>query len=156
MLGVPVSLESWYRINRAAALLLFATAMLALVQISGWRYRGVRPSLLGVCWIIAVGCVAHALIGIVQRIASLSGRLTIQYPFWEMIDRREADLQALFFNEPWFLIQGLLWMAIAWFGALHASRRRAWWFGSVFIAIAIALTMGLLSAFGRIGRFIVG
>jgi hypothetical protein len=36
-------------------------------------------------------------------------------------DRRQADLQALFFNEPWFLIEGLLW-------GRHGVGRSASWF----------------------------
>ena len=91
-----------------------------------------------------------------MRVASLAGALSIDYPFWATIDRRHADLQALFFNEPWFLIEGVLWAAMAWVGALRGSRRRWWWIGSVATTIAVLTTVGLLSSFGVIGKWIVG
>lgn len=154
--GTPVSMEQWRRINGIAAAMLFVAAMLPLVSVHAWGNRRARPVLLALCWIVTVGCVSHALIGIVQRIASLTGMLTIEYPFWQTIDRRTADLQALFFNEPWFLIEGLLWAAIAWAGALYDSTRRRWWIGTALAAIALSTSVGLLSAFGVIGQLIVG
>ena len=155
-LGTPVSHDDWIRINAVAAVLLFAAALLPLLILRAWRNSRAQPFLLAIAWIIAVGCSTHALIGIPQRIASLAGVLTIEYPFWLRIDRRMADLQALFFNEPWFLVEGLLWVAIAWAGPLHHSPRRGWWVGSV-IAVTLVMTgVGLLSAFGVIGRWVVG
>lgn len=155
--GTPaVSLGQWRRVNGIAAGLLFVTALLPVALVNAWGSRRVRPILLALSWVIAVACVSHALIDMVQRVASLTGTLTIPYPFWRTIDRTEADLQDLFFNEPWFLIQGLLWAAIAWGGALRASRRRWWWIGSALAATAISTAIGLLSVFGVIGRWIVG
>lgn len=156
ILGTPVSLEQWRRINGIAGVLLFVAAFLPLVLVNAWRSRRARPLLLALCWVIAVGSASHALIGIGQRVASLTGMLTISYPFWQTIDRKQADLQALFFNEPWFLIEGLLWGAIAWGGALRVSPRRLWWVGSALAATAAATATGLLSAFGVIGKVIIG
>ena len=156
MFGTPVSLAQWRRINAIAGGMLLITAALALILVRVWANRRARPFLLSLCWIITVGCVSHALINIVQRIASLSGALTISYPFWQTIDRRTADLQDLFFNEPWFLIEGMLWAAIAWAGALRESPRRRWWVGSAVAATVVSTTLGVLSAFGGIGRVIVG
>lgn len=157
MHGVPrLSTEQWRHINAVAAVLLFITGFLALALVSAWESPRARPALLALCWIIAVACVSHALIDIVQRIASLTGALTIDYPYWRTIDRQAADLQDLFFNEPWFLIEGLLWAAIAWVGALRASRRRSWWVGSALAATAVSTVIGLLSAFGVIGKWIIG
>ncbi len=99
---------------------------------------------------------SHALVGVVQRVLSLTGMLTISYPFWRTIDRRQADLQDLFFNEPWFLIEGLLWAAMAWVGALRVSPRRLWWIGSAVAATAALTAMALMSAFGVIGQMIIG
>lgn len=100
MHGTPTSYSAWRRVNAIGSVLLFATAALAILFASAWAHRRARPALLAFCWIAAVGCVSHALIDIGQRIASLSGLLTIDYPFWRTIDRRAADLQDLFFNEP--------------------------------------------------------
>jgi hypothetical protein len=155
MLGTPVSVEQFRRINAVAGVLLFGAALLPIVSVNAWRSRA-RPLLLALSWIIAVGCVSHALIGIVQRIASLTGALTISYPFWQAIDRRDADLQALFFNEPWFLIEGLLWARLAWVGGLAGSPRRLWWLASALAGTLASTAVGVLSAFGVIGKFIVG
>ena len=156
MLGTPRSHAEWIRINAIAGVLLFVSALLPLLILRAWSNRRAQPLLLTIAWIIAVGCSTHALIGIPQRIASLAGVLTIDYPFWQSIERREADLQALFFNEPWFLIEGVLWVAIAWAGALRDSPRRRWWMGSAVGAMLVLTVVGLLSAFGVIGRWVVG
>lgn len=156
MHGTPVSFAQWRRINAIGAVMLFITAVLAIALVNAWANRRARPCLIVLCWIITVACVSHALIDIIQRIASLSGALEIPYPFWQSIDRRTVDLQVLFFNEPWFLIEGLLWAAIAWTGALRESARRVWWVGSAVVAIIASTTVGVLSAFGVIGRVIVG
>lgn len=156
MLGIPVSMDQFLRINAVAGVMLFFAAALPLVFVNAWRHANIRILLLIICWIVAVGCASHALIGIVQRVSSLAGILTIPYPFWKTIDRRQADLQALFFNEPWFLIEGLLWATIAWSGALRSSPRRWWWIGSALVAVAVFTTQGLLSAFGVIDKLIVG
>lgn len=155
MLGVPRSLDEWRRINAIAGVLLLVVAALPLATMPAWRHRRARPVLLALCWVIAVGGASHALIGIAQRVASLTGALVIDYPFWLRIDRRAADLQALFFNEPWFLTEGLLWALVAWGGALRRSPRRGWWVGSALAATAVATVIGLMSAFGVIGRVIV-
>ena len=156
MLGTPRSHAEWIRINAIDGVLLFVSALLPLLILRAWSNRRAQPLLLTIAWIIAVGCSTHALIGIPQRIASLAGVLTIDYPFWQSIERREADLQALFFNEPWFLIEGVLWVAIAWAGALRDSPRRRWWMGSAIGAMLVLTVVGLLSAFGVIGRWVVG
>jgi hypothetical protein len=156
MPGTPVSLAQWRRINAVGGVVLLLTAALAIVVADAWTRRRARPSLLVLCWVVTVACVSHALIDVGQRIASLLGALTIAYPFWQTIDRRTADLQDLLFNEPWFFVEGLLWAAIAWTAALRASPRRRWWVGSAVAATIASTIVGLLSAFGIIGRVIVG
>jgi hypothetical protein len=156
MYGTPRSVTQWRHVNAVGAILILGTAVLAIAQASAWQNRRARPRLLVLCWIITVACVSHALIDIIERIASLSGMLTIPLPFWQTIDRRTADLQDLFLNEPWFFIEGLLWGAIAWTGALRVSPRRRWWVGTALVGTIASTTFGVLSAFGVIGRFIVG
>ena len=156
MPGTPMSGAEWRRINAIGAVILFLTAVLAANAVKVWAHPRGRLFLLAFCWIATVGCVSHALIDIGQRIASLSGALTISYPFWRIIDRRSADLQDLLLNEPWFLIEGLLWAWVAWSGDLRESPRRRWWIGSVITATIASTVVGLLSAFGAIGRVIIG
>jgi len=156
MPGIPNSMAQWRRVNAIGAGILFVTGTLAIVLVKAWSRERVRPLLFVLCWVLTVACVSHALIDIGQRIASLSGALTIDYPFWRTIDRRSADLQDLLFNEPWFFIEGLLWAAIAWAGGLGDSPRRRLWLGSATAATFAATAIGLLSAFGIIGRMIIG
>lgn len=157
MLGTPaLTDQQWRRINAIAGAMLFIAAVLPILLVKKWQSDRARPILLALSWVISVACVSHASIGIIQRTASLAGLLTINYPFWLTIDRRKADLQALFFNEPWFLIEGLLWALIAWAGALRGSRISRWWFGSAAAATLVATVIGLLSAFGVIGKAVIG
>jgi hypothetical protein len=153
-LGTPVSQGRFLSINLVAAVMLLLTSLIALAIPLVWRRRIVRLVLLGFAWVATVGCVMHALIGIPQRILSLTGHLTIAYPFWETIDRRRADLQALFLNEPWFFVEGVLWAAIAWTGGMRESPRRSLWVASLVVAIVALTSVGLLSAIGVIGRWI--
>lgn len=156
MIGTPASDSLWRGINLAAvaALLLAAAAPVALVPL--WRHRPARLVLICVSWLAAVACVGHALIDDVQRIASLTGAFTVRYPsLWANIDRRSADVQDLVWNESWFLLEGLLWGALAWV-ALGRGRSRRVWAVTAAAATAVATLVGLLSAFGVIGRVVVG
>jgi hypothetical protein len=107
------------------------------------------------CWLLAVGLVAHALIDDIQRVLSLAGVLQIDYPIFTTANRRAADIQDLLFNETWFLAEGLLWGALAWISLGRSSVRR-WWTGTALAAIAALTLIGMLSVFGIIGKFIVG
>ncbi len=156
MFGTPVSEYDWRMVNAKGAVILALVAMLPLVILRWWNRTRARPWLLTLSWTMAVGGVMHALVGMTQRIASLSGLYVMPLPFWRTIDRKTSDLQALLFNEPWFLIEGLLWVAIAWGGALSNSPNRWRWIGSALAAVVILTTLGLLSAFGVIPQIIVG
>jgi hypothetical protein len=156
MFGTPVSDYQWRLVNAIGGAIIFAIAVLPIVLLRVWNRPRVRPALLTLCWLLAVGGVVHALVGITQRIASLRGEHAIAFPFWQTIDRRASDLQALLFNEPWFLIEGLLWGAIAWGGGLDTASRRRRWIGTAVAATLVLTTIGLLSAFGVIGKVIIG
>ncbi len=87
---------------------------------------------------------------------SLAGVHAIDYPagLWLSIDRREAALQDLFFNEPWFFIEGALWGLLAWVTTPSSSRRR--WLLAAVAACALATVVGVLSALGVIPTFRLG
>jgi hypothetical protein len=71
------------------------------------------------------------------------------------VDRRAADIQDLAFNETWFLVEGILWGVLGWMN-LGRSPGRRWWTGTALLAIAALTTIGLLSAFGVVGKLIIG
>jgi hypothetical protein len=154
--GTPADPAQFRRINAAAVVILSIAAIMPIAILPLWQRRRVRPVLLAVCWLVAVGCIMHALIDSIERILSLAGLLTIEYPagVWAYIDHKVADLQDLFFNEPWFLIEGLGYAALAWI-ALGAGSWRRWWVGSAIAATSVLTVIGLLSATGVIGKVII-
>ena len=156
MIGVPRSESEFRLLNLAAVGVLLVAAVLPLASVPLWRRPGPRRVLLALCWVIAVGCVMHALIDDVQRVVSLAGGRDVTYPpsQWLSIDRFAADVQDLAFNEVFFLVEGLLWAVLAWIGLGNAASRRRW-VGAAAVATAALTVVGVLSAFGVIGRAIV-
>ena len=157
MFGVPESDAAWRAINLVAAALLTGAAVLPIVALRLWHAAVPRRVLLAVAWIIAVGCVMHGVIDEITRALSLVGALDILYPpgFWASLDRRAADIQDIVFNEPWFIVEGLLWAAIAW-NVLGPSTARRRWVATAVAAALLLVVIGLLSAFEIIGRLVVG
>ena len=75
--------------------------------------------------------------------------------FFASIGRGEADLQDLLLNEPWFLVDGLLWGTLGWFGFASVRDRRLWVASGVVATVALT-AIGVLSTIGNVGTFIVG
>jgi hypothetical protein len=156
MFGVPVSEAQWRFVNAVGAAMLLVAAIAPLAMLDAWRRPALRYLLLTLCWLLTVGFVMHAVIDMTQRLLSLTGLMTMDVPFWLSVDRRQSDLQDLLFNEPWFLIEGLLWGTIAWAGGLSRMRNPRWWLTSALVAILGLTIVGLLAATGVIGKLIVG
>jgi hypothetical protein len=142
-------------INAVGVAIIFIAAVLPVATIPLWQRRRARLVLLALCWVIAVGCVMHALVDDIARILSLADMLHMGFPFFASIDRRASDLQDLLLNEPWFLVEGLLWGVLGWFG-LASARSSRLWVGSGVVATVALTVIGVLSTVGIIGRFIVG
>lgn len=159
MFGTPVSQSQWQLINGVAAVLLVFAAVLPVATVRLWHSPRTRAALLSIGWVIAVGCVMHGLVDIATRLLSMAGVLHTDFPFFVAgsLDRRASDLQDLFFNEPWFLVEGLLWGTLCWVALtkLASARARRWWLASAVAAIVALTVMGVLSAAGIIGQFII-
>lgn len=157
MIGTVKSTAEWRAINLAAATVLMVGAALPLLAPLASRRAPLRPVLLAVCWVLAVGCVMHGLVDDVQRLLSLSGVRPVSYPssLWASVDGRAADIQDLAFNETWFLMEGVLWGTLGWV-VLGPSRTRRRWVGSALAGVVALTAIGMLSAFGVIGRFVIG
>jgi hypothetical protein len=155
MFGTPVSDAKWRFINGVAAILLILAAALAAISPRLFQLPRARTVLIGVGWIITVGCVMHALVDEATRFLSLAGVLHLELPFFTTIDRRAADLQDIFLNEPWFFVEGVLWGALCWRELKSATHRRSFLL-SALVAIVVLTVIGILSAIGVIGRFIIG
>lgn len=142
-------------INLAAVVVLAVAAVLPVAMLPLWARRGSRLVLLALCWVVAVGCCMHALIDMAQRVLSLAGLVHIHYPpLWATVNDRAADLQDLFGNEPWFLLEGLAFGALGWI-ALGPGRPRWRWAVSALAATGALTLVGLLSVTGVIGKVIV-
>ncbi|WP_405429318.1 hypothetical protein [Micromonospora sp. NBC_00617] len=142
-------------INLLGAVIIAAAAVVPIATLPLWSRRWPRRMLLAVYWIAAVGCCMHALVDIAQRVLSLTGAVHIDYPpLWSTIDRRSADLQAIFFNEPWFLVQGLAFGTLCWIG-LGPGRARQWWAATAVAAVVALFLLGMLTVAGILDKVIV-
>lgn len=153
MIGQPVSSTQFRAINAVGAGIILLAAVLPLVAV---RMRGLHQALPVLGWIAAVGCIMHALVDGTLRVFSLSGVHPTQLPadVWVSFDRRAADLQDLLLNEPWFLVEGLLWAALG-IAFVRPDRRPAWTV-SALVACALLTATGVLSGLGGIGSFRFG
>lgn len=142
-------------INAVAAAALLTAAALPVATLPLWKRRMLRGVLLIACWVVAVGCVMHAIIDIVQQSLSLAGVLTVHgNSAVLLLDPRAAAVQDIFFNEPWFLVEGILFAVLA---CLHVhGRARFLWLASAGTAVAVLVVFGLLVASGVLGRAIIG
>lgn len=153
MIGQPVSDARFRAVNAVGAAIILVAAVLPLVVV---RVEALRRAVPVLGWIGAVGCGMHALVDGTLRVLSVTGVHPTQLPatFWRSFDRHAADLQDLLLNEPWFLIEGLLWAALG-LAFVAPSRRRAWLVSA--IAAALLLTVvGVLSGLDVIGSFQLG
>ena len=154
MVGHPASMHEFRNVNAIGAAILLSAAALSLVVATPWP-SAPAISLFG--WVAAVGCWMHALVDTTLRLFSLTGIHPVHYPpgFWLFINQRAADLQDLFGNEPWFLIEGCLWAALA-ITMLKDPLRRRMWLLTAGIATTVMTSVGILSGVGAIGTFRVG
>jgi hypothetical protein len=154
MIGQPISSTQFRTINAigAAAIILLGS----VVPLTALHVRAVRRALPILCWIAVVGCCMHALVDITLRLLSVTGVHPTQLPasVWLSFDRHAADMQDLLLNEPWFLIEGLLWAALG-VTIVQPSRRRAW-ITTAAIGCILLTVAGVLSGVGIIGSFRVG
>jgi len=150
MIGRPISESRFQAVNAVGAGIILVAAVLPWLVMLSHRFRRITPAL---GWVVAVGCCMHALVDATLRVLSLTGVHPTQLPssFWASYDRRTADLQDLFLNEPWFFIQGLLWAAVA-LHVVRRSRRRVW-LVSACAATAALTVVGILSGLDEIGSF---
>jgi hypothetical protein len=82
MFGTPVSMCEWRLINAYGAAIILVAAVLPVATLPLWQHRRARSVLLALCWVIAVGCVMHALVMATARILSLASVLHMDFPFF--------------------------------------------------------------------------
>ena len=153
MIGQPAPAADFRRDNLVGGAIMLTVAVLPALAVWAWRYRLVRALVPVVGWIAAVGCCMHAVTLATLRVLSLIGVHPTHYPpgLWLSLDRYEADLQDLLFNEPWFFVEGCLWGVFALVALRRSSRRR--WQRSAVLACALLAAVGVLSGLGAIPTF---
>jgi hypothetical protein len=153
MIGRPVSDAQFRAVNAAGAGVVLLGALLPPVLV---RVAWLRPAAPVLGWVVGVGCCMHAFVDGVLRLLSLTGVHATQLPaqFWDSFDRRAADLQDLLLNEPWFLLEGLLWVALG-LACTRSSHRRAW-LVTASGACLLLTGIGVLSGLDVIGSFRIG
>jgi hypothetical protein len=156
MIGRPSPAQHFRRDNLVGGAIILLAALLPPIAVSARRHRPVRRLVPVVGWIAAVGCCMHALTLMTLRVLSLTSVHPTHYPpgLWLSIDRRQADLQDLLFNEPWFFIEGCLWALFALTALQPSARQR--WRRSAIVACLLAAAVGLLSGLGAIPTFRTG
>jgi hypothetical protein len=156
MIGDPSPAAHFRRDNAIGAAIILLAALLPPLAARAFRHTAVRRVVPVVSWVAAVGCCMHALTLMILRVLSLTGTHAVHYPagVWLSLDRQKADLQDLFFNEPWFLIEGCLWALFA-LSVLQPSSRRQWRRSAV-VACVLATAAGVLSGLGAVPTFSTG
>jgi hypothetical protein len=153
MIGQPVSDTEFRVVNAVGAGIVLLGALLPPVLVRLAPARGAVP-VLG--WIVGVGCCMHAVVDGTLRLLSLTGVHPTQLPawFWQSVDRRAADLQDVLLNEPWFFVEGVLWLAL---GAtcVDAAHRRVWLMSAAGACLLLSV-VGVLSGLDVIGSFRFG
>jgi hypothetical protein len=153
MIGTPVSESDFRTVNAVGASVIVAAAVVPWLVLVWHPARRAVP-VLG--WVVAVGCCMHALVDWTLRLLSLTGVHPTQLPaeVWVSYDRTLADLQDVLLNEPWFLVEGLLWAALA-LSVVRPVWYRLWLVTAVLATLVLTL-IGVLSGVGAIGSFVVG
>jgi hypothetical protein len=152
LIGRPVSESRLQAINAVGAAIILIAAALPWLVLRSDRFRRITP-VLG--WIVTVGCCMHALVDATLRGLSFTGVHPTRLPssVWASYDRRSADLQDLFLNEPWFLVQGLLWAALTW-SVVRRARRRTWLVSAILATVALTV-VGVLSGLDVLGSLTI-
>lgn len=153
MFGEPVSDAQFRTVNAAGAGIVLAGALLPLLLA---RVQLLRPAVPVVGWVVGVGCCMHAFVDGTLRFLSLAGVHPTQLPaeLWQSFDRRASDLQDLLLNEPWFLVEGLLWIALG-LACVRPSRRDSWLITAAGACLLLT-AVGVLSGLDVIGSFRLG
>jgi len=153
MIGQPLSEAQFRAVNAVGAGIVLLGALLPPVLV---RAAWLRPAAPVLGWIVGVGCCMHAFVDGTLRVMSLAGVHPTQLPaeFWRSFDRRASDLQDLVLNEPWFLVEGLLWVALG-LAYVEPSRRRVWLLSAAGTCLLLTV-VGVLSGLDVIGSFRIG
>lgn len=135
-------LDEWEQINAIASVVLLLPALIAVGLVRHATRGWLRTGLLGASVVGASIAASHGLYGIVYRSLNLAGVVAVDGRTVSASDDPWVLWDLVLF-EPWFLIEGLLFVALGWTAhSTKASKRR--WLVLCLIGIAMATVSGLL------------
>ena len=137
-----VAMDEWETINAVASVVLLFPVVIAF-GLRRFRARGrARIPLLGAALVGASIATAHGLYGILYRILNLIGVIEVDGQRATVTDHPWVLWDLVIF-EPWFLIEGILFVAAGWTAATTETIRRRWLLGCA-AGITVASLSGVL------------
>lgn len=137
-----VELDDWRAINWAASVVLTGAALIGPALIWFATRPRLRVATLAACLAGAAIAGSHGAFGIAYRALNVAGVTDIDGSAFDASEH-EWVLWDLFVFEPWFLIEGVLFIG-AGAAALTTTRARARWTIACVAAIGVATLTGLL------------
>ncbi|MBE3560514.1 MAG: DUF3995 domain-containing protein [Ktedonobacteraceae bacterium] len=107
----------WVVINLAAGILKIVGGLIALALVRTWKQRFIHRLLLIFTWLMGVGMCLYAGLGLVSDVLHVTGIIndpaTWRWFFWYLV-----------LWDPWWLLGGVLYVALAWITTLSARSRK--------------------------------
>jgi hypothetical protein len=135
-------MDDWRAINWAASVVLTGAALLGPALIWSTGRPGLRAVTLALCGAGAAIAASHGAFGIVYRALNVIGVTDIDGGAFDA-SRHQWALWDLLVFEPWFLVEGALFVA-AGSAALKTTRARTRWMAGCGVAVGIATLTGLI------------
>jgi hypothetical protein len=135
-------LDDWRAINLAASVVLACAALLGPALMWSAGHPRLRAATLVACAGGAAIAASHGAFGILYRALNVAGVVEVDGVAFD-VSTHEWVLWDLFVFEPWFLIEGLLFVA-AGAAAMTTDRSRRRWTAACLAAIGVATLTGLL------------
>jgi hypothetical protein len=135
-------MDNWHGINWAASVVLTGAALLGPALIWSTARPRLRAATLAMCVAGAAIAGSHGAFGIVYRVLNVAGLTDIDGTAFDA-SRHDWALWDLFVFEPWFLVEGVLFIA-AGAAVLTTTQARGRWTAGCLAATGIATLTGLL------------
>lgn len=135
-------MDDWKAINWAASVVLTGAALLGPALVVSASHPRLRRVTLAACAGGAAIATSHGAFGILYRALNVTGVTDVEGAEFDA-SSHEWVLWDLFVFEPWFLIEGLLFIA-AGAAALKTARGRRRWVTGCLAAAGLATMTGLL------------
>lgn len=137
----------WQAINAVASVILLVPVAIGLLLPRSSSHRRTRTLLLAACLAGASIAASHGIYGVVYRFLNLTGAVDIDGQQFTPAEHTWV-IWDLYFFEPWFLIEGVLFASAGWAAIASARAQRRWLFACS-VGTSLALASGVVGL--RIG-----